>query len=330
MAIIDTNSVLKLVDLTIQTEREDYANFKRSDVWNVVWSLDNPETFVCMEKTKMSIFRDIQSEDPISCSGYICDFSELQVKVVFLDDLMSRPETPNLADIADFDTKSLRDTRDLLEKVDLTEATQFIEQNPHSKLWKLLAEASLNKLNLTTAEHAFVKLKDYYGLDLVKKLQNIPNQNVKKAEIAAYFNLFEEAEVAYLENDRKDLAYLLRKKLGDWFKVLQLLKIGSDKRIYDDQDILESDMLNTALSGGSDAQLEEAYNEIGDYHFERQRWDLAAKYYIMIRYLERQADCYYVLEDYDSLAKIVDQLPENSELLSVSPYNFEFLDMSKF
>ena len=57
------------------------------------------------------------------------------MKVAMLDDLMQRPENPVQSDIADFDTKSLRDTRELLEKVNLQEATQFIEQNPHQKLW---------------------------------------------------------------------------------------------------------------------------------------------------------------------------------------------------
>lgn len=48
---------------------------------------------------------------------------------------MQRPENPTQTDIIDFDTKSLRDTRELLEKVNLQEATQFVEQNSHQKLW---------------------------------------------------------------------------------------------------------------------------------------------------------------------------------------------------
>ena len=86
---------------------------------------------------------------------------------------MNRPDQPSQADIADFDTKALRDTRELLNKVDLHEATQFIEQNPHPRLWRLLAETALNKLDLKTAEHAFVKCKDFYGIEFVKKLQHI-------------------------------------------------------------------------------------------------------------------------------------------------------------
>jgi WD repeat-containing protein 35 len=115
------------------------------------------------------------------------------------------------------------------------------------------------------------------------------------------------------------LAYHLRRKLGDWFKVLQLLKTnsGSKKLPENDQELLESDMLVAASGSGSDSQLEEAYNEIGLNYFERQKWDIAVKYFIMSRNLEKQAECYFILEDYESLSKVMDQLPDNSELLTV-------------
>jgi WD repeat-containing protein 35 len=50
----------------------------------------------------------------------------------------------------------------------------------------------------------------------------------------------------------RDLAVSLRKKLGDWFRVVQLLKTGA--------------------GGGDDVQLEEAWNAIGDYYADRQKW----------------------------------------------------------
>lgn len=111
----------------------------------------------------------------------------------------------------------------------------------------------------------------------------------------------------------------MRKKLGDWFKVLQLLKVGPNaKKLTEaDTELIESDLLSGTATAGSDIQLEEAYNEIGEYYLERQRWDTAVKYFIMGRNLAKQAECYYILEDYDSLCKVLDQLPENSEILTV-------------
>jgi len=67
----------------------------------------------------------------------------------------------------------------------------------------------------------------------------------------------------------------LRRKLGDWFKVLQLLKNGTS----DDTGADGGDLLINALTTGTDSQLEEAYNEIGDYYMERQKWSQAVQYY---------------------------------------------------
>lgn len=62
MAIIDINSVLRIFDLNVKHQKEEYTNFKRNDVWNVMWATDNPDMFVTMEKIKMFIFRDTQPE----------------------------------------------------------------------------------------------------------------------------------------------------------------------------------------------------------------------------------------------------------------------------
>jgi len=257
-------------------------------------------------------------------NGYICSFSELQVKTVMIDDIMKRPEHPGLKDVIDFDIKSLRDTRELLEGVNLQDASQFIENNPHQKLWRLLGEMALKKMDMKTAEYAYVKSKDYHGLEFVRKLQNLNNQNLKKAEISAFFNNFDEAESVYLSSDRKDLAYQLRKKLGDWFKVIQILKNGSSSPLDTNDD---NSNLSTALSTASDVQLEEAYNEIGDFYSERQKWNQAVNYYIRGRNPAKLAECYYYLEDFDNLTKILDMLPENNPLLPKLAQMFESIGM---
>lgn len=142
------------------------------------------------------------------------------------------------------------------------------------------------------------------------------NETVKQAEVAAYFKRFDEAEKLYLDMDRRDLAVGLRKKLGDWFRVVQLLKTGS---------------------GGDDQQLEEAWNAIGDYYADRQKWQVtnashagmvvissrwivacrhqAVTYYLQGRNQERLAECYYMLENYAGLKKMMESLPENHKLL---------------
>ncbi len=51
--------------------------------------------------------------------------------------------------------------------------------------------------------------------------------------------------------DQKDMALELRQRLGDWFRVLQLIQMGG---------------------AGDDRMLLEANNKIGEYYAERQRW----------------------------------------------------------
>ena len=69
----------------------------------------------------------------------------------------------------------------------------------------------------------------------------IQNEGVKRAEVAAWFKNYDEAEKLYLDADMRMLAVRMRKRLGDWFKVVQLLKTGT---------------------GGNDTEIEEAYNEV--------------------------------------------------------------------
>uniref|UniRef100_A0A8D0CZF9 WD repeat-containing protein 35 n=1 Tax=Sander lucioperca TaxID=283035 RepID=A0A8D0CZF9_SANLU len=305
LAIIDIAGVLTLLDLEVrasagdstgnQASAGDPSKFERKDVWDMKWANDNPDLFAMMEKTRMYVFRNLDPEEPIQTSGYICNFEDLEIKSVLLDEIMKDPERPNKDNLINFEIRSLRDSRALIEKVGIEDASQFIEDNPHPRLWRLLAEAALQKLDLKTAEQAFVRCKDYQGIEFVKRLGNLHSEPMKQAEVAAYFSRFEEAERMYLDMDRRDLAISLRIKLGDWFRVLQLLKTGS--------------------GDCDDTLLGQAYNAIGDYFADRQKWVNAVQYYLQGRNQERLAECYYMLEDYYSLEKLTTVLPENHKLL---------------
>lgn len=93
----------------------------------------------------------------------MCDFTDLEVKAVLLDDILKDPEEiKNIQEmIVEYEAKSLRDTRDFLTTVSLKDAVEFVEQNPHKRLWRLISEAALDKLSFQVAERAFVKNEDY-------------------------------------------------------------------------------------------------------------------------------------------------------------------------
>lgn len=63
-------------------------------------------------------------------------FQDLEIRAVLLDEIIQTNDKPSKEQhILDMDVKSLRDTRQLLEKVGINEATAFIEENPHPRLW---------------------------------------------------------------------------------------------------------------------------------------------------------------------------------------------------
>lgn len=205
-----------------------------------------------MEKTRMYVFRGADPEEPISCSGYICNFEDLEITGVLLDEIISGAAVPDKnAHLLQLRVKSLRDTEELLAHVGITEAKQFIEDNPHPRLWRLLAEASLKKLDFETAENAFVRCTNYPGIQLIKRLQTIQSESLQKAEVAAFFGNFDEAEKLYTDADRRDLAIELRQTLCDWFRTVQLYRMGP---------------------GISDQQMEQAWKEIGDHFCNLRNW----------------------------------------------------------
>lgn len=62
-------------------------------------------------------------------------FQDLEIQAVALDEVMESPDKPVKDFLFKLEVKSLRDTRQLLEKVGIKEAAQFIEDNPHPRLW---------------------------------------------------------------------------------------------------------------------------------------------------------------------------------------------------
>lgn len=289
-SIIDINGILSFYDMNDTSEGTAgnglHLAMERKEVWSIVWSTDNPNLCALMEKNRLFVFRDFEPEEPILSAGYLCDFSDLEVKSVLLDDILKDPEEiKNIQDMfVQFEAKSLRDTRDLLTTVSLKEAVDFVEENPHKRLWKLVTESALDKLNTSIAERAFVKNEDYYGVQLIERLQNMDEKVKQKAEVACFFKRYDEAEQIFKDIDRKDMALALRMRLGDWAKVVALIESGA----------------------GNDQMLKKAYKNLGDYSAERQKWAKAAKYFKLSHDLESLAEAYNKLEDFTSLQQLVE------------------------
>ncbi|DAZ96060.1 TPA: hypothetical protein N0F65_005838 [Lagenidium giganteum] len=297
MSVIDINGILTIMEVgnagSLNAVPAKMLNFEKKDAWDMLWAEDNPELFVMMEKARMYVYRGLEPEEPVSSSGYLCYYRDLQVKAALLDEVLANPEQPEKSMVIDFETRSLRDARELLDNVGLAEACEYIQDHPHPRLWSLLAEAALEQLDFGMAERGFVKCGDYSGIQYVKRLQLLNDRVKQKAEVAAYFQQFDDAETLYRKIDRKDLAIDLRQRLGDWFRVVQLVQSG----------------------GGSDTLLVHAWNMIGEYYADRHKWDKAIKYYAQASNVSALAHCYYVVGDFNQLETLVGELQENSPLL---------------
>eukprot|EP00753_Platysulcus_tardus_P015766 PLAT5272.2.p1 GENE.PLAT5272.2~~PLAT5272.2.p1 ORF type:complete len:1194 (+),score=710.47 PLAT5272.2:43-3624(+) len=304
MSIIDINSFLSFLNMragegagSVTGRSRGGAGgelpYERKDVWSMMWAEDNPELFALMEKTRMYIYRDMEPEEPVLSSGYLCAYRDLQIKAVLLDEVMASPGSPEADIIIDYEAKSLRDARELLSNVGIHDAFKYIADRPHPRLWRLLAEAALEQLDFTVAEKAFVSCSDYQGIRFVKRLTVLDDKTKQRAEVAAYFRQFEKAELLYREMDRKDLAIDLRMRLGDWFRVVQLLQGPA----------------------GDDTQRRMAWNRIGDYYADRLKWHKAVQYYVQGKSNEALVRCYYHLGNFSGLVKVAAALPEGAELL---------------
>ncbi|KAG2494620.1 hypothetical protein HYH03_007139 [Edaphochlamys debaryana] len=300
MSIIDINGVLTFFDLTAKAQgggpntMGEHLSFERKDAWDMRWADDNPELFAMMEKTRMYIFRGLDPEEPVTSSAYLCSFHDLEISAAFLDDIMQQPDQPDLEFMVMYETRSLRDTRELLKSASVDDAYAFVDSNSHPRLWRNLAEHALESLDFTTADKAFVRCADYQGIQFVKHLSKLDDKAKQRAEVSVYFKRFDEAEQLYMRMDRPDLAIDMRMRLGDWFKVERLIR----------------------ESGGDDAQLLNAHNKIGQYYSDRHKWGKAAQYYAQAKNSEMLVECFYALEDFVALGRLMDALPDGSPLLA--------------
>ncbi|XP_060515869.1 WD repeat-containing protein 35 isoform X2 [Cylas formicarius] len=298
LSIIDVSGVMTVLDISEGSGKPSSSSeankLERKDVWAMCWASDNPQLLAIMEKTRMYIFKGIYPEEPVACSGYICSFNDLEVEAVLLDELIDNPEKPSKDYLIKLEVKSLRDTRQLLEKVGINEAAQFVEDNRHPRLWRLIAEAALKEMNLNMADACFVRSRDYSKVLFVKKLREINNEAIRKARVATYFRNFDEAEKIYFEADRSDLALNLRQTLGDWFRVIQIIKNGVSAPDY---------------------LLKTAYNSTADYFAHFNNWTSAIEYYELAKNTAKIIDCYFHMEDWKNLENLVDQLSEGDPLL---------------
>ena len=93
--------------------------------------------------------------------------------------------------------------------------------------------------------------------DIVKKVTNYEQQylqsdQLRKAEVHMFYGNLEAAEKIYIDNDRRDLALDMHRKMNNWPRILKLLQQSG--------------------ASNNDAMMIEAWREVGNWFAERQKW----------------------------------------------------------
>uniref|UniRef100_A0A914MD46 Anaphase-promoting complex subunit 4-like WD40 domain-containing protein n=2 Tax=Meloidogyne TaxID=189290 RepID=A0A914MD46_MELIC len=227
LALIGKYNVLRLIDLPKENIFTPILTFERREVWSVEWDDAKNDLLALMEKQRLVIVRGTETDEPIPHIGRICQFKDLVVRLVLLDDIFKEPDRVSRHSFVEIEIKILKTIKSTLESDKLQDAIALIEKGNHPKLWNILAKDALKRLDLRTAEHAFVKLQDYGGILFLKRLQNIHSDSLKRAEVSVFLGDLETAEKIYFENDRRDLAIDMLKKMHDWFRIQQILQTSN-------------------------------------------------------------------------------------------------------
>eukprot|EP00825_Cyclidium_porcatum_P027778 TRINITY_DN2999_c0_g1_i2.p1 TRINITY_DN2999_c0_g1~~TRINITY_DN2999_c0_g1_i2.p1 ORF type:complete len:325 (+),score=59.13 TRINITY_DN2999_c0_g1_i2:176-1150(+) len=253
---------------------------------------------------------DTTVDDPVTTDSYVCQFKDMVVKCIYLDDLMRSPDWTIQKNelIFEIETKTLKQFKDILYKQSADEIFGHIKKSyPYNCIWSLFARKSLEEFDFLAAEKGFVELQDYQALQFIKRVQQLDDKDKQKAEIMSFYNKLDEAEEIYDKMERKDLAIQMRMKHGDWFRVLQQIKEGT----------------------GNDQILQQSHNELGNYFAERQQWDKAAQFYELGKNYEGLVEAYSRLEQYDLLEQLISEIPDRTQLLLTLGEKFQSVGMGE-
>ena len=154
-----------------------------------------------MEKNRMFVMRNFKQEEPVLSSGYLCHFSDLEVKAAMLDDILKSPEEiKNISDfIESYECRSLRDTatisRRSVSKTQSTSLTRTRTRDCGNWLPRLRSTSSTFKLrrrrswrSRTTTESSFWSGCATSTTSTSRKLRSAPTLIINFYFLIFHFN----------------------------------------------------------------------------------------------------------------------------------------------
>lgn len=235
-SVIDSKNVLQIFDLEEDSTKmigmKSYLDSSSvRHAWAMLWSREDPDSIAVFDKAallEINLKENVEKEVVFEhCNGYLMDFSDLEISLVLLDDIMLHPDAISTYCTFSVPSKILEEARFAIsQESDLKVLQSTFSHLSQKKLWKLMANEALMKLDLVTAEKAFVLCEDYAGIQFIEKLSLCDDKDLQKADILKFTGKYIDAEKKYISMNRFDLAILMNLDLGEWMRVKALLDEG--------------------------------------------------------------------------------------------------------
>ena len=305
---INTNDYLSIYSL--EKETPEKFNYSQKEVWDIKWCIkkddeeinDDTLEFAILQKNRLFFLRDLQIEGEMQkCIDYLAIYIDNEVTAVKIEKLNNDRNNDFFEGkdyLVKYENKVLREFKEILEddeKTDLKEAFDFAQKNPCPTFYSLLTKKALDKLDFDTAQKTMLQTGDFEGLEFLKNVKNIEDDELKKAEILQYNSNFDEASNRYNKMNRGDLNLAMQMKLGKWDKVT---------------DIMSKNNTNT-----KDENLKIAYNNYADELMEKKDYDKAEENYEKAGNIQGLTNVYFAKEDYNKAADMLEVIPEEDEFL---------------
>ena len=305
---INTNDYLSIYSL--EKENLEKLNYSQKEVWDIKWCNKKEEDeinedtleFAILQKNRLFFINNLQVEGEMQkCSDYLGIYLDNEVTAVKIEKLNNDRNNDFFEGkdyLKKYENKVLREFNEILEddeKGDLKEAFEFATKHPCNSFFSSITKKALDKLDLDTAQKTMLQTGDFEGLEFLKKVKNIDDDELKKAEILEYNSNYDEASKKYNKMNRSDLDLAMQMKLGKWDRVT---------------DIMSKDNTNS-----KDENLKKAYNQYADELMEKKEYDKAEENYQKSGNIKGLTNVYFAKEEYNKAAEMLEVIPEEDEFL---------------
>ena len=314
---INNNDYLSIY--TLDKEKPEKLNYSQREVWDIKWLEKNEEEeredtleFVILQKNRLYFINNLEVEgEMVKCADYLAKYYNNEVTTIKIEKLNNERNNDFFVGkdyLKIYQNKVLKEFNELLENsqnTDLKPALEYASKKPNNTFYSKITKKALEKLDFDTAQTAMLQTGDFEGLQFLKKVKNIEDDELKKAEILEFNNNYDEASNKYNKMGRNDLNLAMNIKLGKWDKVTDMMSKNDSK----------------------DENLKIAYNNYADELYEKKDYDKAEEYYKKSGNIHGLINTYFAKEEYTKAAEMIDVVPKEDEFLDKMGDKFRGLGM---